>query len=82
MLELRRRFPGIAENATVRRCVQIIAGSRAEEQALSDRRRARRPTRVDIAWQIMFRCGFPLARLWWRLRRQRHEGALVAIHVG
>ena len=30
----------------------------------------------------MFRLGFPLARAWWRLRRQRHEGALVAIYVG
>jgi 8-oxo-dGTP pyrophosphatase MutT (NUDIX family) len=37
---------------------------------------------VDIAWQIVFRLGFPLARIWWRLRRVRHEGALVAIHVG
>jgi 8-oxo-dGTP pyrophosphatase MutT (NUDIX family) len=36
----------------------------------------------DIAWQIAFRLGFPLARIWWRLRRRRHEGALVAIHVG
>ena len=25
--------------------------------------------------------GYPLARLWWRLRRDRNEGALVAIHV-
>jgi 8-oxo-dGTP pyrophosphatase MutT (NUDIX family) len=41
------------------------------------------PARVeDIAWQIAFRLGFPLARIWWRLRRRRHEGALVAIHVG
>jgi 8-oxo-dGTP pyrophosphatase MutT (NUDIX family) len=31
----------------------------------------------------VFRLGFPLARIWWRLRRRRqHEGALVAIHVG
>lgn len=30
----------------------------------------------------MFRLGFPLARVWWRLLRQRHEGALVAVHVG
>jgi 8-oxo-dGTP pyrophosphatase MutT (NUDIX family) len=22
------------------------------------------------------------ARIWWRLRRQRHDGALVAVHVG
>jgi 8-oxo-dGTP pyrophosphatase MutT (NUDIX family) len=35
-----------------------------------------------MAWQMAFRLGFPLARLWWRLRRRRHAGALVAIHVG
>jgi 8-oxo-dGTP pyrophosphatase MutT (NUDIX family) len=31
---------------------------------------------------MAFRLGFPLALLWWRLRRPRHEGALVAVHVG
>ena len=46
------------------------------------RRRAKHPTLVDIAWQIVFRLGFPLARIWWRLLRPRHEGALVAIQVG
>ena len=37
---------------------------------------------LDLAWRTAFRLGFPLARVWWRLRRPRHEGALVAIHVG
>ncbi len=36
----------------------------------------------DLAWRTVFRFGFPLARLWWRLWRQRHEGALVAVYVG
>ena len=36
---------------------------------------------VDFAFRIAYRVGFPLARLWWRLRRCDHEGALVAIHV-
>ena len=36
----------------------------------------------DFAWRTVYRVGFPLARIWWRLRRQRHEGALVAVHVG
>lgn len=36
----------------------------------------------DPAWRTAFRFGFPLARIWWQLRRPRHEGALVAIHVG
>jgi 8-oxo-dGTP diphosphatase len=43
---------------------------------------ARSSTLIDAAWRIAFRLGFPLALLWWRLRRPRHEGALVAVHVG
>jgi len=38
--------------------------------------------RTDLFWRVVYRCGFPLARLWWGVRRPRHEGALVAIHVG
>jgi 8-oxo-dGTP diphosphatase len=49
---------------------------------MSDFGPARHPSLLDTAWQTMFRLGFPLARIWWRLRRQRHEGALVAIYVG
>jgi 8-oxo-dGTP pyrophosphatase MutT (NUDIX family) len=37
---------------------------------------------VDLAWRTSFRLGYRLARLWWRVRRPRHEGALVVIHVG
>lgn len=48
---------------------------------MSDLGRARPSTLLDAAWQTTFRLGFPLARLWWQLRRQRHEGALVAIYV-
>jgi hypothetical protein len=48
---------------------------------VSDLGRAEPPTLVDIAWQIVFRLGFPVARIWWRLQRRRHVGALVAIHV-
>src|SRR3954466_14162291 len=44
--------------------------------------RAKPPTRIDIAWQVVYRLGFPLAQLWWRLWRRRHEGTLVAVHVG
>ena len=49
---------------------------------MSDLGRDKLPTLVDIAWQILFRLGFPVARIWWRLQRRRHVGALVAIHVG
>ncbi len=38
--------------------------------------------RLDVAWRIAFRVAFPIARIWWRLVRQRHEGALVAVYVG
>ena len=43
---------------------------------------ARSSKLIDAAWRMAFRLGFPLALLWWRLRRPRHEGALVAVHVG
>jgi 8-oxo-dGTP diphosphatase len=37
---------------------------------------------LDFAWRTAFRLGFPLARLWWRLTRPRHEGVVVAVYVG
>jgi 8-oxo-dGTP diphosphatase len=37
---------------------------------------------LDFAWRTAFRVGFPLARIWWRLRRPQHQGALVAVYVG
>jgi 8-oxo-dGTP diphosphatase len=37
---------------------------------------------LDFAWRRAFRLGFPLARIWWRLTRPRHEGVLVAVYVG
>jgi 8-oxo-dGTP diphosphatase len=43
---------------------------------------ARSSNLIDAAWRMAFRLGFPLALIWWRLRRPRHEGALVAVHVG
>ena len=56
----------------------------------TDLGRAELPTLIDISygkgsrvlWQIVFRLGFPAARIWWRVQRRRHVGALVAIHVG
>lgn len=36
----------------------------------------------DRAWQTIYRLAFPLARRWWRLRGQQHQGALVAVWVG
>jgi len=37
---------------------------------------------VDAVWRIVLRAGFRLARVWWRITRPGHEGALVAVHVG
>jgi 8-oxo-dGTP diphosphatase len=37
---------------------------------------------LDLAWRTAFRLGFPLARIWWRLTRPRHEGVVVAVYVG
>ncbi len=37
---------------------------------------------IDALWRMALRVGFRLARVWWRVRRPRHEGALVAIYVG
>lgn len=37
---------------------------------------------IDALWRMALRVGFRLARVWWHVRRPRHEGALVAIYVG
>jgi 8-oxo-dGTP pyrophosphatase MutT (NUDIX family) len=42
----------------------------------------RSSTLLDAGWRIAFRFGYPLLRMWWRVRRPRHEGALVAVYVG
>ena len=36
----------------------------------------------DFAWRTIYRLAFPLAQLWWLIRRARHEGALIAVYVG
>ena len=36
----------------------------------------------DRLWRIAYRVGFRAARLWWRLRRPGHDGAVVAIWQG
>jgi 8-oxo-dGTP diphosphatase len=49
---------------------------------MPDRRQTPPFSLIDLIWRTAFRLGFPLARIWWRLRRQPHEGALVAVYVG
>jgi len=44
--------------------------------------RGRSAMLIDAVWRMALRVGFQLARVWWHLRRPRHEGALVAIYVG
>ena len=37
---------------------------------------------MDRFWRLAYRVGFRAARLWWRLRRPDHDGAVVAIWLG
>lgn len=37
---------------------------------------------VDPLWRLAYRVGFRAARLWWRLRRPAHDGAVVAVWCG
>src|ERR1051325_3156391 len=37
---------------------------------------------MDFCHQTVFRVGFPLARMWWKLTCPRHQGAMVAVYVG
>ena len=41
-----------------------------------------RATIMDRFWRLAYRLGFRAARLWWRLRRPAHDGALVAVWLG
>ena len=34
---------------------------------------------MDRFWRLAYRLGFRAARLWWRLRRPDHDGAVVAV---
>jgi len=35
----------------------------------------------DRAWRAAYRLGYPAVRLWWRVRRPGHRGALACIRV-
>jgi 8-oxo-dGTP diphosphatase len=37
---------------------------------------------MDLLWRLAYRIGFRAARLWWRLRRPDHDGAVVAVWFG
>ena len=39
-------------------------------------------TILDWPWRVVYRVGFRVARLWWRLRRPNHDGAVVAVWLG
>ncbi len=43
---------------------------------------ASRASLLDRAWRLALLVGFSLARIWWRMRKPQHQGALVAMHVG
>ena len=65
-----------------RRKAVPLTGKGGRAWSMSDLGQARRSTLLDAAWRTAYRVGFPLARIWWRLRHQQHEGALVAVYVG
>jgi 8-oxo-dGTP diphosphatase len=44
--------------------------------------RGQSSTLADGIWRVVLRVGFRCARVWWHIRRPRHQGALVAIYVG
>lgn len=48
---------------------------------MSDLGHARSSTLTDAAARAVYRLGYPLARMWWRLRRPKHEGAGVLVYV-
>jgi 8-oxo-dGTP pyrophosphatase MutT (NUDIX family) len=36
----------------------------------------------NFSWRTVYRLGYPIAGLWWRIRRPSYEGTLVAVYVG
>jgi 8-oxo-dGTP pyrophosphatase MutT (NUDIX family) len=38
-----------------------------------------RPNLGDRAWRVAYWIGFRVVRAWWRIRRPRHQGAMVAV---
>ncbi len=38
-----------------------------------------KPALIDRAFRLAYRVGYRLARVWWRLRRPQHHGAMVAV---
>jgi 8-oxo-dGTP diphosphatase len=44
-----------------------------------DEEREPAATTMDRLWRLAYRVGFRAARLWWRLRRPDHDGAVVAV---
>jgi 8-oxo-dGTP diphosphatase len=36
----------------------------------------------NFAWRTLYRLGYAVAGLWWRIRRPSYQGALVAVYVG
>ena len=40
------------------------------------------PLIQNFAWRTVYRLGYPIACLWWWIRRPSYQGTLVAVHVG
>jgi 8-oxo-dGTP diphosphatase len=63
-------------------CCPLGEDKRAKVSAMQNIAPTRAATLFDIGWQVTYRLGFPMARVFWWLRQSRHEGALVAVSVG
>ena len=82
MADFRRRVRRLARQVQQTSESRPYDGHYQVSQFMPDLEQARLSGVLDAAWRTAYQLGFPLARLWWRLRRQRHEGALIAVHVG
>src|SRR5208283_2783639 len=87
-LDRRHRWPNLVPRSSLVADAGVVGdGGRSERRTcvdvttMSGRRETASFSLLDFAWRTTFRLGFPLARIWWRLWRQHHEGALVAIYV-
>src|SRR3984893_619719 len=82
MADFRRRVGRLARQTQQTSESRPYDGHYQVSQFMPDLEQARPSGVLDAAWRTAYRLGLPPARLWWRLRRQRHEGALIAVHVG
>ena len=62
-------------------CEPHVSGDRLDIMRAGPDQGSSAPSLTDRAWRAAYRLAFAGAKLWWKLRRPHHEGALVAVHV-